>query len=172
MSNINVLGLGDSLKLFEGGTSIGVNDIWSRHKTDYIVCVDRKDRFTPERLKTINESSPLKFYSQLSDWDDRRDFEKIELQIDYPNYVCQLNIKTIPKSFCSPFIACAIAYKYLEATEINVYGVDLINHPLLKADQCEKIKIHFRNLKTALRQNGCELIIHGNGILKVLNNVK
>lgn len=166
MCKVNVLGLGDSLKTFEGGLSIGVNDIWSRYKTDYLVCVDYRNRFTPERLKTIDNSKPIKFYSQLTDWSDRRDFEKIELQIDYPNYICQLNIKTVPKSLCSPFVACAIAYKYLKATEIHLYGVDLVNHPLLKQGQCDKIKVHFKNLKIALRQNDCDFVVHGNGILK------
>lgn len=163
---INVLGLGPSLSLYTSGLAIGVNDIWSKVKTEYLVCVDKPDRFTPERLKVINESHPLKFYSQLDDYSNRRDFQRIELQPDFPKYVCQINIPQLPKSLCSPFVACAVAYKYLQATEIHVYGVDLINHPHLDSSSCERIKLHFKNLKVALVQNDCKLIIHGDGILK------
>jgi hypothetical protein len=181
MAKINVLGLGPSLDLFipNGDITIGVNDIWSKIKTDYVVCVDKKECFfnEPERLKTINECKPINFYTHFpikdkpeeNDWSDRPDYQHIELQPYYPNYECNVNTKQIAKSSCSPFIATVIAYKFLGATEINVYGVDLINHPNLDRKQCEKIKLHFRNLKIALRMNGCELIVYGNGILKNLS---
>lgn len=166
---INVLGLGDSLKLFipDGNITIGVNDIWSRVRADYIVCLDTRDRFVPDRLKVIDESKPIEFFSQLDDWKDRSDFKKIELQPDFPNYKCQINTAKLPKSLCSPFVATAIAYK-LGANEIHLYGVDLINHPHLGPDSCEQIKLHFKNLKIALAQNNCKLIVHGDGILKQL----
>lgn len=164
---INVLGLGSSLELFQGGLSIGVNDIWSKVKTDYVLCLDKPERFTLERLRVINECKPLRFYSQLDDYSSRDDFERIELQPDFPKYICQINLKQLPKSLCSPFVACCIAYK-LGAKQIHVYGVDLLNHPHLDKGSCERIKLHFYNLKVALVQNNCELIIHGNGILKNL----
>jgi hypothetical protein len=114
---INVLGLGPSLELFKpDGISIGVNDIWSRVQTDYVVCLDKKERFTPERLSIIENCKPVKFYSQVDDWLYRSDFELIELQPYFPNYECQLNTKQLPKSLCSPFVACVIAYKYFELT--------------------------------------------------------
>src|SRR5664279_4032813 len=129
-SVISVLGLGSSLGLYKkSGISIGVNDIWSRVKTDYVVCLDLKERFTPERLSVIENCKPVKFYSifplkdkpQENDWSDRPDFEKIELQPYYPNYECQINTPQLPKSFCSPFVACAIAYKHFHATEIQLF---------------------------------------------------
>jgi len=168
MGKIAVLGLGPSLKLFKGGLSIGVNDIWSSYPADYVVCLDEKNRFTPERLKVIEECRPVKFFSQLNCWSSHPAYEKIELQHDYPNYECYLDLETIPKSLCSPFVAAAIAYK-MWADEINIYGVDLLNHPLLKESQVKKIKQHFENLQTALIQKGKRLIIHGDGVLKYLN---
>jgi len=169
MGKINVLGLGESLSFYipDDSPTIGVNDIWSKVQTDYIVCLDKRDKFSDERLKTIDESKPLKFFSQLEDWNNRPDYEIITLQPDYPKYKCQINLSSLPKSLCSPFVACALAYK-MGAKEIHVYGVDLINHPHLKAECCERIKLHFRNLKIALIQNGCRLVIHGDGILKSL----
>lgn len=166
---IAILGLGPSLKLFRGKyVSIGVNDIWSYYKSDYVVCVDEKKRFNPDRLKVIEGSRPIKFFSQLADWNKQPGFELIKLQHDYPKYQCYLDFEDLPKSLCSPFVATAIAYK-LGATEIHIYGVDLINHPLLKSSQVEKIKQHFENLQVALLQKGKRFIIYGDGALKSLN---
>jgi hypothetical protein len=168
MGKIAVCGTGPSIELYkpEYDLSIGVNDIWSKIQTDYIVCLDAKNRFIPERLKTINESKPVKFFSQLTDWSDRSDFQKIELLPYYPVNVCQLNIPQLPKSHCSPFVACVIAFKYFHATEIHLFGVDMVNHPNLKDQTLENIKVHFKNLRIALRQNGCDFVVHGLGILK------
>ena len=169
MAKIAVLGLGPSLDLFnpsEFDASIGVNDIWSKHHSDYVVCVDMPQRFTPERLRIIEESRPVKFYSQLDYWQKHTNFERINLLPYYPEYICQLDTPSLPKSLCSPFIATVIAYKFLEAVEIHLFGVDMDNHPNLKGKTLEKIKLHFTLLKQALRGKGVRLVIHGNGILK------
>jgi hypothetical protein len=169
MGKIAVLGMGPSLDLFNSrdyDLTIGVNDIWSKVHADYIVCLDMPRRFTPERLNAIELSRPIKFYSQLDYWSKRQDFEKIELLPYYPNYICQLDTPQLPKSFCSPFVAAIIAYKFHGADEIHLFGVDMDNHPNLKGQTLEKIKLHFYNLKIALRSKGCKLVVHGNGILK------
>lgn len=177
---IAVLGLGPSLSLYtpEYDLTIGVNDIWSRVKTDYVVCVDKREGFSnePERLKVIDECKPIKFYTQfptlehpeVKDYSDREDYEHIELLPYFPNSVaqCQLHLKQLPLSLCSPFIATVIAYKFHQATEIHLFGVDMTNHPHLNGKTCERIKLHFYNLKIALAQKGCKLIIHGAGILQ------
>ena len=167
---IAVLGLGESLKLYAGGydLAVGVNDIWRAVPADVVVCLDDRARFSDERLKTIDECRPLRFYSQLQCWAGRADYEAIQLQEQFPDYVCQLNISKLPKSLCSPFVATAIAYKLHQATEIHLYGVDLLTHPHLKDNTCRSIFKHFRSLKTALAMNGCQLIVHGNGLLKSL----
>jgi hypothetical protein len=177
---VAVLGLGESLKYYNKDgwdATIGVNDIWRQVQTDYVVCVDMKCRFTPERLKVIEECRPKTFYSifptwehpKVNDWADRPDIQHIELQHDYPNYVCQLDIPAVPKSLCSPFVAAAIAFKYLGADELHVFGVDLLTHPTLKDQQCARIKQHFTTLKAALKQAGCGIVFYGNGILTSLN---
>jgi hypothetical protein len=164
---IAVLGLGASIVEYHDGFdyTIGVNDIWRITPVDAIVCLDRRERFTPERLAVIDDSMPGKFYSQLTEWSHRRDFIHIELQHDYPNYICQIDIPALPKSMCSPFVACAIAYKYHDASEIHLFGVDLINHPTLTGGTLTRIKIHFKNLRDALLKKNIPLIVHGNGIL-------
>jgi hypothetical protein len=179
MGKIAVLGLGQSLEEYAADSNnysaaIGVNDIWSRVQTPYVVCVDRLSCFTPERLAVIQACRPMAFYSHLDFdknvpiWGLRPDFVKIELQPYYPTYVCQLDTPQLPKSHCSPFVAAVIAFKLLHADEVHLYGVDLVNHPNLKPATCERIKLHFANLKRALADVGCGFVVHGRGILCTL----
>ena len=167
---IAVCGLGESIKLYtpEYNLTIGVNDIWRAIKTDVVVCLDNPSVFNPDRLKVINECKPQAFYSQMVVWDTRKDFVKIDFLPGYPDNLVQFDTSALHKSLCSPFVACEIAYKYYFADEIHLFGVDLLSHPNLNGELCTKIKLHFKNLKTALTENNCKLIIHGNGILKDL----
>lgn len=166
---IAILGLGPSISLFnasEYDLSIGVNDIWRYHPADVIVCLDRRSVFNGERGIIIDDSRPAAFYSQIVNWDSRSDFQKISLSHNYPDRECDLDLPYFNKSYCSPFVAVQIAFRYYGATDIHLFGVDLINHPHLDRVLCLKIKIHFRNLKKSLYEKGCNLIIHGDGILK------
>jgi hypothetical protein len=167
---IAVLGTGDSIKEYkpEYDFSIGVNDIWKIVKTDAVLCLDYPKAFKPERLRVINDCTPQIFYSSLVIWDTRPDFKKIEILPGYPDNFCQLNTLALHKSYCSPFVAVQVAYKYHDATEVHLFGVDLTNHPHLNGELCVKMKLHFKNLKKALEEKGCKLIVHGQGILKDL----
>lgn len=176
---IAVLGLGPSLRLFhpeDYDLVIGVNDIWKHYSSDIVVCVDLKSAFNENRLSIIESCRPLKFYSifptkehpEVRDWSDREDIKVIELMPNLPDHICQLNLPQYPKSMCSPFVACGVAFKDYGATEIHLFGVDLIDHPHLKEDMCKRIKIHFKNMLVALRMSGSDLIVHGDGILKKL----
>jgi hypothetical protein len=167
---VAVFGLGESLALYGGGCAVtfGVNDIWRAMPVDYLVCIDERERFTPERLAYIDAARPQRFYSQLEQWQARPDFYAITLQEQYPDYVCQLNLPALPKSLCSPFVAAAIAYKLHGATSIHLYGVDLLTHPHLKDYSLQAIRRHFGTLKKALAAGGCQLIVHGNGLLRSL----
>jgi len=169
---IAVLGLGPSLEEFKPNgydLTIGVNDIFSRLPVDHIVCLDRQDRFTPERLAAIKASTPQRFYTQLPEWNYRPDYFEIKLQEGFPSYICQLNPVALPKSLCSPFVACAIAFKFHDAKEIHLYGVDLLNHPNLGADCVMQIQKHFQNLQLALYARVCRIVVHGSGALLPLN---
>jgi hypothetical protein len=171
MAKIAVLGTGPSITLYSEEAAekydllIGVNDIWKFVHTDIIVCLDKPAVFYPDRIKIINESKPRYFYSQMVLWDTRPDFVKIDFQSGYPDRICDIDSRLLPKSFCSPFVACAVAYKYHDAKEIHLFGVDMTNHPNLNGQISIGIKKHFRNLKTSLAGKGCNLVIHGNGIL-------
>jgi hypothetical protein len=168
LTKIAVLGLGPSIELFAPDNydlTIGVNDIWRFYKADEIVCLDYPKVFKQDRLKIINDSRPHKFYSQIVAWDHRADFEQIRILPGYPEIAVDLSASGYYKSYCSPFVAVQVAYRVHDAHEIDLYGVDLTNHPHLDSRICLKIKIHFRNLFRALSAQGVKTHVHGNGIL-------
>jgi hypothetical protein len=168
---VAVLGLGSSLAEFqpeEFELSIGVNDIWRKVKTDVVVCLNHPKEFTYERLAIINACTPKVFYSQMVVWDTRPDFKKIDILPGYPNNFCSVDLHGYFKSVFSPYLAIQIAYKVYHATEIHLFGCDMTNHPVLHGDLIDDIKKHFINLKAALTAKNCEIIVHGNGILKDL----
>jgi hypothetical protein len=169
MGTVAVLGLGPSLSLFNPfkfDLSIGVNDIWRYHKTEVVVCVDKRQNFTRERMEVIDNCKPKAFYSQMATYQDRPDFNKIEILSIYPEVSCDLSSWKFQKSYCSPFIAVQIAFRWYDTKDIHLFGVDLIDHPNLKGDMCRKIKTHFINLKRELFKYNCLLTVHGDGILK------
>jgi len=170
MGIIAIVGLGPSKHLFKNDLTkfdktIGVNDIWRFHETDVIVCLDHPTGFTPDRLKVINNSKPEAFYSQAVIWDTRDDFVQIKIRQGYPESICILEPYLMAKSYFSPFVACQVGFWYYGATELHLFGIDMTNHPHLNGDLCRKLKGHFRHLKTALGAKGCQVIVHGNGIL-------
>ena len=169
MGKIAILGTGDSLSLFDPGnydTVIGVNDIWRYHRVDALVVLNNQSSFPYDRLKHIKEAEPEVFYSQMVSWDYKKGFRKIDFYPGYPNIICKLEGPPYERSYFSPFVAIQIAYRVYGATEIHLFGVDMTNHPNLKGDILTKMIRHFHNLKTALREKGVEIIVHGSGILK------
>lgn len=168
MGKIAVLGLGESLSLFnkdEYDFSIGVNDIWRKVKTDAVVCLNSESSFTPNRLCFIKDCKPKVFYSQIVNWDYKPGFFKIEFFPGLPDNFITLNDKKLFKSICSPFVAVQIAYKYHNATEIHIFGVDFTNHPIINGKLLDTVKRHFTNLKNELAKNNVPMIVHGKGIL-------
>jgi hypothetical protein len=168
MAILAVIGLGPSIDLFhpeDFEMTIGVNDIWSRHPVPAVVCVDHRNAFTPQRLAVIENCRPSVFYTQMNCWEHKPGYKKITIEPGYPDLICRLDQIGFQKSFCSPFIACQIAYRYYDAEEIHLFGVDMTNHPHLDRALCDKIKIHFTNLQRALLAAGSRIIPHGDGIL-------
>jgi hypothetical protein len=169
MGKISVLGLGPSLSLFNPSDfdlSIGVNDIWRYHHSEVVVCVDARQNFTRDRMKVIDECKPKTFYSQMATYQTRPDYQKIEILSSYPDVTCDLSGYKFQRSFCSPFIAVQIAFRWYDTKEIHLFGVDLLNHPHIDSAMCDRIKVHFMNLKRELLKDECKLIVHGDGILK------
>lgn len=116
-----VIGLGPTYKFCnpdDYDITITVNDGQRNYKTDYVVCVDFKHRFDPDRLKYIEGAECKGFYSQFREWDNIKNFKHIRLQrgsdLDGPNYDSSTN---------STYVACVLAYK-LGAKQIVTWGVD------------------------------------------------
>lgn len=162
---IAVIGLGSSVAEYQGGydLTIGVNDTWRKVKTDVLVCLDKRSAFTADRLRVIDQSRPQAFYSQIVQWDTRPDFHKIEINPSYPERVCRVDGDKYEKSYFSPFVAIQIAYKVYKATEIDLYGIDMTNHQHLKGNLLKKIRLHFDNLRAAMKD--CKLTVYGQGVL-------
>lgn len=168
---IAVLGMGSSLAEFraeEFDMSIGCNDIWRFVKSEVVVCLDYRKGFSEDRWKYIDGCKPKAFYSQIVDYDNRPDFIKVNLAPGYPDGGCNINTPYLQKSFCSPYVAVQIAWKYYFADEVHLFGIDMVDHPHLNGEVCGKIKIHFQHLKNALKEKDCLLVVHGNGILSDL----
>lgn len=165
MGTIDVLGMGESLYLHDGkNITFGVNDIFSIKPVDYLVCVDKKARFTQERLKWIEGSTPEKFFSQLWEWRTHPRFELIELQGFYPGNSVNLDANELPKSLFSPYVAVALAYRMFKPQKIRLFGVDMTTHKHLKNDRV-RIQKHWLAMKRALRERGCIAEVYGNGLL-------
>lgn len=144
MPSFAVLGLGPSLNDYRGKEkfSIGVNDIHSKVKSDYVVCVDSPGRFTEERLKTILETDCKAFYSHLDSWAGVKNFKKIEL--GYVRGKADYSSERISYGKMSPLCAMVLAVK-LGATSLTIYGVDLTTHwKFSDPDQGKQCIEHFQ----------------------------
>jgi hypothetical protein len=156
----DVLGLGESLKEFKPSKNktIGVNDIFKHHSTDYLVCVDKPSRFTKDRLNTILKSDVKKFYTHLNEWSRL----KVRTQIIKLNGL-RGSLKGIEgDEVCysnnSTFVAVVLAYK-MGATQINIYGADFNTHPNFKNTLLETALEDFQKLFDYLIEQGVKINI-------------
>lgn len=165
-----VLGLGESLREFPSQQydfTIGVNDIFRHIKTDYLVVVDRQERFAQERLHQICMSTPKIIFSQHEVWNNSlaKKFCKlifgqrsslIMLGEVFPNGTPEQF--SIPHSISSPYVAACIAYK-LGATEIKLYGCDYFRHPnFFEQSKIQRVKKDFAELKKELNRRGVKIV--------------
>lgn len=156
---IHVLGLGESLKNYtpDGNITIGVNDIHSKVKTDYVVCVDEPRAFSVDRLQAIRETKCKGFYSQVDFWKCVANFNKIEFNPGR-GIVTNLDSEKFCYSISSPYVATVLAYK-MGATKIVLHGVDFQTHPNFLEHKKEKALNDFRLLNDALKQRDVTLFV-------------
>jgi hypothetical protein len=159
---IFVLGLGETLRFFKdhNAPKIGVNDIWSKVKTEMVVCIDRPEKFTTPRLNTIKDCTPKIFYSYLDDWRNSKPsshYWKAPTKSILKGEV--FHEGTIYHSLNSPFVACNIAY-LLGAKNIVMYGVDFMSHSKLKGSTAiSKIISDFQWLNESIKKRGSTIYI-------------
>ena len=137
---VDILGLGESIGLFipSGNITFGVNDIYRIFPVDFLVVIDAPNRFTPERLEVIKWSTPNSFISHRHEYRGRNDYMKIDLW-ERTGLPIDLDGEKINVSVFSPYVATIVAYKMFEPEVINLYGVDMTNHPNLSS-KAEKIR--------------------------------
>lgn len=127
MSRITILGCGETGKLWDGeGPSIGVNDCEKFGKrVDYLLIVNAKGKFSPERLRVIEASRPKMMFSHLKRWEETfSNFKHIPITQWAGT---EIKPKTIYHSKTSPFVAISLAY-CLGYSEAVLYGVDFKTH--------------------------------------------
>lgn len=159
---IHVIGLGETAKEFkpDGNITIGVNDV---KDCDYQVCVDRVGAFTSERLTTIKSLAPMGFFSQLEDWSNHPAYRYIQLK-----NVSAFNNRWkeyVPSSNNSPFVACGVAFKYLGAKEIRLWGVDFNTHKNLNGKMRDASVEDYKLLNKLLSTKGCKIVPHAGSYL-------
>lgn len=160
---IFVLGLGETLKYFRhfDRPSIGVNDIWKHIPTKQIMCLDAKDRFSPERLKTIRTSWPDVFYSHLKEWEPhfKSHFNHLPLNMGHDKAGKEFIFGKVFYSNNTPFTACSLASTQ-GFKNIVVFGADFNTHPLIKGPVIvgETIK-HYKWLHENLKGHGVNLYV-------------
>jgi len=156
---IHVLGLGESLEEFkpDGNTTIGVNDIHSKHQTDYVVCVDQPSVFGKERLNTINQTKCKGFYSQIEAWRGIPNFRLIDFARGRGNLE-ELGKGRTCYSNNSTFVAAVIAFE-IGATKIVMHGADFRTHPNFKSHSKDRALSDFKELKNELNKMGVELLV-------------
>lgn len=153
---VDVLGLGASLALYRerGNVTIGVNDIFSKRSTDFLVLADPPKLFSPERLKTILDSRPVAVISHRTEWASSFPSFRLIYLASGRGIISALDTKRYVFSNNSPFIAAVLAYK-LGAKRINLYGVDLSGHPSLgREGMLRTSRLDYKNLYDALRERG------------------
>lgn len=138
--------------------SIGVNDcVKLGHQVDYLVCVNAPDKFTPkakngfsDRLATITNSQPKRFLCHNNNW--KRLIPKAEM-IPLKPFSGSVLKGRYYKSSTSPFVAITAAFSE-GATDIILWGVDLLNHPNIKNKLLSSEISAYKRLFDALQQKG------------------
>jgi len=166
MKIVNILGTGPSLKHYtpDENETIGVNNIWEFHQTDYIVCVDKPARFEPKRLAQIKVSKPGLFYTHLlEDWAPfigtafKINLAPIRGSVDtLDDYgrICWSNNST--------YVAAVMAFHH-KADRIILHGVDFTGHKDLSQPAIQKKAIDdFVKLFLALNKRNVELLVGSN----------
>ena len=138
MQLIYVLGLGETLSNYKPSNvpTIGVNDICTKIKTDYLVIQDLPITFDWDRyLSIVNHPPKKQVFSQHSVYADKfQQFTQLRV-VPYQFSLLDESIEKfnrweVPCSIDSSFLACVISYK-LGYKNIITHGVDFGNHPEL-----------------------------------------
>jgi hypothetical protein len=126
---ISIIGCGISAKGWfkvPCDLSIGVNDMLKfGHQPDQLVLINFERKFTHDRLKTILATKAKRVWTHTSTW--KRHFPHADV-IKLTQFNGNVRNDLIYSSKTSPMVAISLAVKQ-GASEIIIWGVDMINHP-------------------------------------------
>lgn len=154
----SIIACGETAKEWDRqGYSIGVNDCWKYHPTNVLVVINSfSGRADKERLKIIEQSKPTFFLSHTK-W-KRPDFRFIN--------ILTFTGRIEPGQFyhnngSSPFVATTVAVA-MGFKDIILYGVDMVDHPIIKDSYLEREVDSWRRLSAAIVKYDCRLYLGKN----------
>lgn len=170
----SIVGCGDSAKEWfktPCDLSVGVNDCLKHgHQVDWLCIVNVPRKFKDQRWETIMASKPKRFICHDGRW--KQWFPEAELT-RLQRFRGSVKKGKILHSTTSPFVAINLAYN-AGASDIILWGVDFLNHPVVKDKTLETELNEYRKLFEALEDKGvrCWLGSDGSVLSKYLKVYK
>lgn len=168
-SHCNIIGLGPTSKYWNReGFSIGVNDCFRIHPTDYLIVVNTfKDE---SRAKIIQDSRPKYLFSYLSFWASHPCYKYIG---DFNAWMGKLRRGNLYYSNNSTFMAASMAFN-MGFKEIVLWGVDFVGHQGINNEKrvrddgpttLEKALNDFQEFAQEAEKQNCRLYLGHTGSL-------
>jgi ADP-heptose:LPS heptosyltransferase/glycosyltransferase involved in cell wall biosynthesis/SAM-dependent methyltransferase len=142
--------------------TIGVNDVGRRFDPDYLVVVNPRSQFPPDRFRAIAESRARAVFSQYADIQPKHaPLVHIALGTYGGTDFADPNVLHFTQN--SPYVALCLAI-HMGATRIGLIGVDFTNdhffgatgvHPL--AGRLRQIEAEYARLRDACKARGIEV---------------
>ena len=163
-----VCGCGESLNEFEGKPqlfTIGVNDVGRRFAPDYLVVVNKREEFAPERWRYVVESDAIYLFT-CYDLPLPYLFKPttINFQLGERSGTDLASDDSLPYTSNSPYVALCLA-AFMGASEIGLIGVDFSENHFFAQDgphtlnrQLKRIDGEYRALGDALKEKGVQVV--------------
>ena len=165
-ASIIVCGCGESLNSLDQPDrciTIGVNDVGRRFTPDYLVVVNPRQQFTPERFAQVAQTQARAVFTQLLDLG----FEHpaiVRFKLGRLGGTDFSDADTLHYTRNSPYVAVGLALQ-MGARRIGLIGVDFTDHhffartgPHSLARRLPQIDAEYARLAQACRERGIELL--------------
>ena len=142
--------------------TMGVNDIGRLYTSNYLVVLNDKSSFKPERWTWVEKSACPYIFTHIKGLAVKEE-SKILLQLGRYGG-CDLEKDAVDYTSNSPYVACIIA-AYMGFTKIGLLGVDFTNNHFFEntgehtlSKKIGVINKEYSTLKDAMSRKGIELI--------------
>lgn len=158
----HILALGPSIKHYkpDGNFSIGCNDSFKHHPSNYLICVSR---LSPERDRIVMDSKPEKLLAFKPPYISHPAYEYIgQVHRWRPDMGQRLDKGYTYYSNNTPFIACSVAFN-LGYRTLVLWGVDFTDHPNINGESLQKTVQDFVTMSEAMRKAGATIYLGAEG---------